>query len=147
MVLIAAVARAVSAAEAPQPPQGDVAGGSDWPRFLGPDGNGKSPEKGVLSDWGPHGPPVVWHYKLGTSYGIGSVAAGRFFQFDRYGDQVRLTCLDAQTGKFRWKFEYPTDYQDRVGYNNGRPLSFVVPWPLSLLEPVFPGRKRGVHLL
>ena len=79
--------------------------GADWPRFLGPTGNGKSPETGILTRWGANGPPVVWHRRLGTGYGIGSAAGRRFFQFDRYDDQARLTCLDARTGKLLWKFE------------------------------------------
>ena len=103
-------------------PAGDRRAGSrgvDWPRFLGPTGDGKSPETGIVTHWGPGGPPVVWHRELGSSYGIGSVADGRFFQFDRHGDRARLTCLDSRTGEFLWKFEYPTDYVDLVGYNNG----------------------------
>ena len=102
------------------------ASGTDWPRFLGPTGDSKSPETGILTHWPPDGPPVVWHRQLGTSYGIGSVAGGRFFQFDRHGDQARLTCLDARTGKLLWKIEYPTDYEDRVGYNNGPRCSPVI---------------------
>lgn len=101
-------------------------GGSDWPCFLGPSGNGKSSEKGILADWGPTGPPVLWHRKLGASYGIGSVADGRFYQFDRYGDMTRLTCLNARTGELLWEFEYPTDYEDMLGYNNGPRCSPVV---------------------
>ncbi|NUQ61567.1 MAG: PQQ-like beta-propeller repeat protein [Pirellulales bacterium] len=96
-----------------------VSGGVDWPRLLGPEGNSKSPETGIRKDWGECGPAIVWHRPLGTSYGIGSVADGRFFQFDRYGDQARLTCLDSRTGEFLWKYEYPTDYEDLLGYNNG----------------------------
>lgn len=100
--------------------------GADWPRFLGPTGDGKSPETGVVTHWGPCGPPVVWHRPLGTGYGIGSVSGGRFFQFDRHQDQARLTCLDARTGKFLWKFEYPTEYEDMLGYNNGPRSSPVI---------------------
>lgn len=100
--------------------------GADWPRFLGPMRNGKSSETGVLTRWGPNGPAIVWHRKIGTSYGIGSVAGDRFFQFDRDGDQARLTCLNARSGEFLWKFEYPTDYEDRLGYNNGPRTSPVV---------------------
>ena len=37
----------------------------------------------------------------------------------RHDDQARLTCRDAATGEFLWKFEYPTDYEDLYGYNNG----------------------------
>ena len=100
--------------------------GADWPRFLGPTADSKSPETGIVTDWGPSGPPVVWHRKLGTGYGIGSVSQGRFFQFDRYGDQARLTCLDSRTGELLWKFEYPTDYVDMLGYNNGPRSSPVI---------------------
>ena len=100
--------------------------GVDWPRFLGPTANSKSPETGIVTDWPPCGPPVVWHRPLGTGYGIGSVAGGRFFQFDRYGDQARLTCLDSRTGELLWKFEYPTDYVDMLGYNDGPRSSPVV---------------------
>ncbi len=107
---------------APQP----AVRGVDWPRFLGPAGDSKSPETGILTDWGECGPPVVWHRELGTSYGIGSVADGRYFQFDRHGDQARLTCLDSRTGEFLWKYEYPTDYEDMLGYNNGPRCSPVV---------------------
>ena len=101
-------------------------GGVDWPRFLGPTGNSKSPETGIITDWGQCGPPVVWHAKLGAGYGIGSVAGVRFFQFDRYGDRARLTCLDSRTGNFLWKFEYPTEYEDMLGYNNGPRASPVI---------------------
>jgi outer membrane protein assembly factor BamB len=122
-----ATVRAEEPGRAPGEPGGRPhPGGVDWPRFLGPAGNGKSPETGILTDWGECGPPVVWHRRLGTSYGIGSVAGGRYFQFDRHGDQARLTCLDSRTGELLWKFEYPTDYVDLVGYNNGPRSSPVV---------------------
>jgi len=100
--------------------------GVDWPRFLGPTGDSRSPEKGILTEWGKCGPPMVWHRALGTSYGIGSVAGGRYFQFDRFGNQARLTCLNSRTGTFFWNFEYPTEYEDLVGYNNGPRCSPVI---------------------
>ena len=100
--------------------------GVDWPRFLGPTGDSKSPETGILTDWGQCGPPLVWHRPLGTSYGIGSVSRGRLFQFDRLEDRARLRCLDSRTGELLWKFEYPTEYVDLVGYNNGPRSSPVV---------------------
>ncbi len=98
----------------------------DWPDFLGPDRNSKSAETGILTDWGDDGPPIVWHRPLGTSYGIGSVSRGRYFQFDRHGNMARLTCLDARTGKSYWKFEYRTDFYDRLGYNDGPRCSPVI---------------------
>ena len=130
LCLVAVLAVVVrTAAAPPDNPKRDVPPalrGTDWPRFLGPAGDSKSLETGILTEWRPNGPPVVWHRKLGISYGIGSVAGGRFFQFDRHEDRARLTCLDARTGKFLWKSEYPTDYEDRLGYNNGPRCSPVI---------------------
>lgn len=100
--------------------------GSDWPTFLGPTGDGKSPETGILTAWPDGGPPLVWQRRLGESFGIGSVSRGRFYQFDRYGDDARLTCMDAETGKEIWRFEYPTDYVDMYGYNGGPRCSPVI---------------------
>jgi len=122
-------ATAQQAHAAPAPPGGEDRAGRvvvDWPCFLGPTGDGKSPEKGILTTWGECGPPIVWHRPLGTGYGIGSVARGRFFQFDRHGDQARLTCLDARTGQSLWQFEYATHYEDMLGYNNGPRSSPVI---------------------
>ena len=119
---LAIIASALSGDAAADPP----ARGKDWPRFLGLAGDSKSPETGIFTKWRAEGPPLVWHRKLGTGYGMGAVAGERFFQFDRHDDQARLTCLDARTGDFLWKFEYPTEYKDRLGYNNGPRCSPVV---------------------
>ncbi len=72
--------------------------GVDWPTFLGPDRNGKSPEMGILTTWPAEGLRIVWQRELGESYGIGVVSRGRYLQFDRFGSQARLTCLHAETG-------------------------------------------------
>ena len=93
--------------------------GIDWPRFLGPGQNSKSTEVGILTDWPPEGPPIVWQRELGTSYGIGTISRGRFFQFDRHGDVARLTCMHSETGNTLWDFEYVTNYKDLYNYNNG----------------------------
>ena len=93
--------------------------GIDWPTFLGPNHDSKSPEKGLTTPWPAEGPRVVWQRKLGVGYGTCSVALGRLFQFDRHGDKVRLTCMKSETGEELWRFEVPTEYEDIIGYNNG----------------------------
>jgi outer membrane protein assembly factor BamB len=47
------------------------------------------------------------------------VERGRLFQFDRAGDKARLVCLEAETGKGLWTFEYASEYRDMYGYDNG----------------------------
>ena len=93
--------------------------GSDWDRFLGRTGDSKSPETSLLTAWSPAGPPVVWEKEIGTSYGAPTVSRGRLFMFDRHGRFARLTCMKSETGEELWRFEYPTDYEDLYGYNNG----------------------------
>jgi outer membrane protein assembly factor BamB len=100
--------------------------GSDWPVFLGPTRDSKSSETGIITDWPPAGPPIVWQKELGTGYGIGTISHGRYFHFDRWNDTARVTCLNAATGEEVWRFEYPTNYEDTLGYNNGPRCSPVV---------------------
>ena len=68
--------------------------GSDWPCFLGPTGDSKSSERGILAEWPAEGPPLVWQLELGTGYCMPVVAAGRLYQFDRIGGRERLRSLD-----------------------------------------------------
>jgi outer membrane protein assembly factor BamB len=93
--------------------------GSDWPCFLGPAGTSVSTEKGILTPWPREGLRIVWQMRTGNGYGMPAISLGRLFQFDRHGDQARLTCLKSETGEFLWKFEYPTKYEDAFGYSNG----------------------------
>lgn len=100
--------------------------GEDWPLFLGPTGDSKSSEKGILTKWPEAGPRIVWQRELGEGYGIGSAAAGRFYQADRVKNQARLVCLNAETGEELWKHEYATDYTDLIGYDGGPRCSPII---------------------
>lgn len=93
--------------------------GSDWPGFLGPNNDGSSPEKGILAAWPKEGLRVVWHRKLGEGYGPPSISQGRLFYCDRHANQARVTAVNSETGQELWHFDYPTDYEDLYGYNNG----------------------------
>jgi outer membrane protein assembly factor BamB len=95
--------------------------GVDWPQMLGPTRGGKSPEKGILTKWPAEGPKIVWSRPLGTGYSVGSVAYGRFYQFDRdlTTRKATLLCLNAETGEKLWDFAYASEYEDTYGYNDG----------------------------
>jgi len=97
-----------------------------WSKFLGPTGDGKSPETGILTEWPEDGLEVVWQKQVGEGYGIGAVSPGRYFHFDRHGDQARLTCTSASTGAAQWTFKYATSYTDRYGYDGGPRCSPIV---------------------
>ncbi len=93
--------------------------GSDWPTFLGPNNDGTSPEKGILTKWPKEGLEIVWEAEMGEGYAAPVTSQGRLFHFDRFKDMQRLTCRNAETGKLLWKYEYPTNYEDNYGYSPG----------------------------
>lgn len=95
------------------------AGTADWPRFLGPRQDGTSLTQDIRKDWSNGNLPVLWHAEIGTSYGIGSVSKGRYYQFDRVGNQERLRCLETADGRELWSESQPVEYRDLYGYNNG----------------------------
>jgi outer membrane protein assembly factor BamB len=93
--------------------------GADWPQLLGPARNGTSAEKGLLDTWPKKGPPVVWQRDVGEGYSSPVVAGGRLVLFHRVGRAEVVECLDAATGKPRWKFQYATSYEDKFGKGDG----------------------------
>jgi outer membrane protein assembly factor BamB len=112
-----------------------AAQGSDWPKFLGPDGTSVSTEKGIIAPWPKDGLRIVWQTEVGPSYGMPVISKGKLYHFDRkprnLGDEqdskrVRLTCMDAQTGKEIWAVAYPSVYKDKFGYNTGPRCSPLV---------------------
>ncbi len=102
-----------------EPSLGSRHRGEDWPRFLGTSFEGKSNETGIRTDWSDSKLPALWSIEVGTSYGIGSVAAGRYFQHERIGNVERLRAIHAETGEALWSSDQSVDYADMYGYNNG----------------------------
>jgi outer membrane protein assembly factor BamB len=113
----------------PQASANEKAQGSanaDWPGFLGPHRNGKSPQHGLPKEFPTGGPPLVWKLDVGTGYAAPAISDGKLFHFARVGDSARLSCLNAETGAVVWECEHPTDFEDMLGYNNGPRATPVV---------------------
>ena len=117
-ILVILIASTIASAESP-PDLRTRKTGSDWPIFLGPTSNSVSPEKGILTKWPRDGLKVLWEAPMGLGYAPPVTSCGRLFHFDRFGDDNRLTCRNAEDGKLLWKFEYPTDYVDLYRYSPG----------------------------
>ena len=79
----------------------------DWPQYLGPDRNSKSPETGLLREWPATGPEVLWSVPVGIGFGGPVVKGGKVYLLDRddeTGDIMR--CFGLNTGQELWKFSY-----------------------------------------
>lgn len=97
---------------------------ADWPRYLGPDRTGVSPETGLARSWPEGGPRVVWTADVGPGFGGPAVSAGKVYLLDRSGDrQDVLRCLDLQTGAERWRLAY--DAPGELPYPGSRQVPAV----------------------
>ena len=71
-------------------------------------------------------PPLIWEFTKGTGYASPAIAGDRLVFLHRVGDEEIVECLHAETGATNWRFRYPTDFDDRYGYNNGPRSSPVI---------------------
>ncbi len=110
---------------APKPLSPEATTG-DWPRFLGPGDDAKSPETHLLERFPEGGPKKVWEMDKGNSYTSPAIAEGRLVVFNRFGDEEVVQCLDPETGKQFWSHAYPVVYTDRYGFNDGPRSSAVI---------------------
>src|SRR3981081_3625094 len=79
--------------------------GDDWPQWRGPDRNGISSEK-VLLSWPEEGPKVLWRAAVGTGFSSFSLSHERVYTMGNSSDQDTIWCLDASSGKPIWHHTY-----------------------------------------
>ncbi len=91
----------------------------NWPTRLGPYNNNISQERPLLKAWPSSGPTVVWEMETGSGFAAPVISGDRLVFFHRIGDSETVDCLEAETGKRIWRFQYPCNYEDRYGFNNG----------------------------
>ncbi|MCL2028780.1 MAG: PQQ-binding-like beta-propeller repeat protein, partial [Bacteroidales bacterium] len=76
---------------------------ADWTTFRGKDGNGKSPDTGLLEKWSEHGPELLWSIDtIGMGYSSISIAGDRIYANGNVGDLSMVFCFD-KNGKEIWK--------------------------------------------
>ena len=110
---------------APKPlPAGAIT--ADWPHFLGPKHDATSPETKLLGTWPAGGPKKIWELNTGEGYACPVFSAGRLVYFHRVDGKETIDCLDPETGRRFWRFDYPVEYQDRYGFSPGPRSSAVI---------------------
>ena len=91
----------------------------DWPGFLGPHGNNRSDETGLIERWPAGGLPLVWEKAIGSGYSAPSVLGRCLVVHHRIEDREIVEACDAATGQSLWRYAYPSEFADPYGYNNG----------------------------
>ena len=98
----------------------------NWPHFLGPHFDATTQETKLLRQWPKDGPVKVWEMATGDGYACPVFAADRMVYFQRVDGKETVDCLEPETGKRFWRFDYPVLYEDRYGFNPGPRSSAVI---------------------
>ena len=93
---------------------------ADWPQWLGPNRDGVSSETGLQKDWPNSIPPVLWRTPLGEGFSGIAVARGAVYTMFAEGEDEYAVCLDAATGKERWRVKTGSKFSDWQGGNGPR---------------------------
>ena len=73
---------------------------ADWTAFRGADGNGKSPDTGLLKQWSPGGPNLLWQVDfIGTGWSGVAISGDRIYASGTVGDLSMVFCLDKDGNK------------------------------------------------
>jgi outer membrane protein assembly factor BamB len=131
----------------------------DWPNWRGPTYDGSSAEKGLLQQWPKEGPKIVWKAPILRGWSCPSVSGGasggEVFVFGSelhgaanpqpgskdgpdngkyaWGEKNNevLQCLDAATGKEKWRYVYQSSY----GYGYANPYTPFGPRSTPTVTP------------
>ena len=82
---------------------GLAAAPSEWPGWLGPENNAKSPDTGLLPQWPEDGPRLLWKAgDLGSGYSSVAVSGGLVYTTGDAAEKLMLSAFDL-AGKRRWQ--------------------------------------------
>ena len=92
----------------------------DWPQWLGPNRDGVSVTRGLLTSWPEGGPAEVWRKRIGRGFSGVSVSAGKAYTMMMDGEGEYAVGLDALTGKELWRAKTGPIYRESQGGDGPR---------------------------
>lgn len=96
-----------------------VAYAEDWPGWRGPNQNGVSAERGLVTSWTPDGAGQIWHAEV-TVRSTPVIVNGRVYVIGRTGEGITeqevVACLDAGTGELLWEDRFNV-YHTTIPFN------------------------------
>jgi outer membrane protein assembly factor BamB len=123
-IATAASMNAAGFAEAQRPTEG-AKGGSDWPRFLGPNANSTSSEKGINKNWNANPPKLLRRITMSDGgYAGPAVANGLIYIVDHNGSKDIVRAIDIKTGENAWTYEYEDTASANYGFARATPLIY-----------------------
>ena len=93
---------------------------TEWPQWRGPNRDGISDEVGLLKEWAPTGPKMLWKVPLGEGFSGISVSQDRVYTMFSKGNDEFVVCLNATDGGEIWRFRSDKNYHEGQGGNGPR---------------------------
>ena len=94
---------------------------ADWPQWRGLERNGKSTDTGLLEEWPPGGPALLWQSEgLGRGFSSLSTAGNRLFTMGDFGDTQFVLALSDEDGSILWKTAVGPSWADNNLYPGSR---------------------------
>jgi outer membrane protein assembly factor BamB len=90
-----------------------TANADDWLYFRGANHDGKSAEKDWQSTFPEAGPKIAWKTDVGVGASSMVVAGNRMITMGNRNDKDVVSCLDVESGKPLWTFEYACPFERR----------------------------------
>ncbi len=87
----------------------------EWPGFRGPNRDATVPGIKLLTDWQQHPPKQLWQTKVGPGWSSFAVAGRRLFTMEQRGEDEAVVCLDGDTGRQLWVYQYPSRFWEAMG--------------------------------
>lgn len=102
----------------------------EWPKWLGPEGNGIATD--LIGDkWPSDGPKKVWEQKVGLGYSSPIALDGKIYLFSQDGNKDTLAAFEADSGKPHWSQSYEVTIQadgaQAKNTDNNLPLPLATP--------------------
>jgi outer membrane protein assembly factor BamB len=93
---------------------------SEWPRFLGPERNGTSPDAGFVSAWLDRGLAELWRRPIGEGFSGITTGEDLVFTMDADGRDEYVFALGASDGRERWRLRNGPSPRDNYGGHGPR---------------------------
>lgn len=88
---------------------------ADWSGFMGPNRNGRSDEKGLLTSWPEGGPQILWRQQLGDGYSSTAIVDGRAFTLFAADGAEWAVAFDTDSGQEMWRTQIGRNRRDSQG--------------------------------
>ncbi len=102
--------------------------GPDWPRWRGPEGDGRWNPPDLPEDWEKRDSSQLWKRQIGPGYGGVTVGGSLVYVMDRQKkptDIERVVCVSAENGAEVWQAAWPVNY-GKMDYATGPRASVTI---------------------